>query len=360
MSIDQLKSGSYRVRIYMNGRVVKTATFQRMKDAKQFELAEKTAIATGSFRSKLEMQVTVEDQLRKWRRTKSFASGKYLQNVDWAMEKYLFPTFGSLTLAEVRTSDLEVWISELQNAKSPATARLVFNPLRQAYQMAERDGLISNNPCRFVRIKTPKPGAKRALTPAEIDSVVTSMTDERDQLIIKLAVRSGLRWGELSALQWRHLRDQGVLVEQAVGLGTDGKPTIKSTKTGESRFVPLPADIVSSLLTWKPVEAGEDDLIFKSAVGSFVDRSNWVDRRLKPACLSANVKPFTPHALRDTYATALGQMGYATPTIARLLGHSDPSVTLKHYQDFYPEDLTSAAESIGEVFSPPQSSDSHK
>lgn len=360
MSIDKLTSGNYRVRIYHRGRVIKTATFKRMRDAKEFELAEQTAIANGTFRSKQEQLINVEELLRKWRKTKSSSSGKYLQNVDWAINSYLVPAFGDRKLAQIRSSDLQIWFSELESEKSPATARIVFNPLRQAFKMAVRDDLVKQSPCDFVKIQTAKPGRKRALTREEIDLVVEALPGDRDKLMVKLAARSGLRWGELTALQWKHLSPNGILVEQAVGLGANRRPQIKSTKSGERRFVPLPPAIIAELNEWRPEKSKTEDLIFKSQSGSFIDRSNWVDRTLRPACNKSGVEPFTPHALRDSYASLLGREGIGIVAVSHLLGHTDPAVTLRHYQDYFPEDLTNAVAALHNSLDAPPSQDSHE
>ncbi|WP_297793278.1 tyrosine-type recombinase/integrase, partial [Mycobacterium sp.] len=66
----------------------------------------------------------------------------------------------------------------------------------------------------------------------------------------------------------------------------------------------------------------------------------------------AKVQPITPHDLRHTCASLALSAGANVLALARMLGHKDPSVTLKVYADLFDDDLDVVAESLHAKFSP--------
>lgn len=96
---------------------------------------------------------------------------------------------------------------------------------------------------------------------------------------------------------------------------------------------------------------GPDDLVFgdgstylprpKSAGGWFAGAVKW-----------AKVQPVTPHDLRHTCASLAVSSGANILALARMLGHKDPSVTLKVYADLFDDDLDVVAENLHAKFGP--------
>ena len=57
----------------------------------------------------------------------------------------------------------------------------------------------------------------------------------------------------------------------------------------------------------------------------------------------------TPHHLRHTAASLVVSAGGNVLTLARMLGHEDPSVTLKVYADLFDTDLDALADVLSEA-----------
>ena len=82
--------------------------------------------------------------------------------------------------------------------------------------------------------------------------------------------------------------------------------------------MPLPGLIAAELRRWIGQRTG---LLFPDANGGYVRYSNWRRRRL------------------DTAASLAIQAGASVVSVSRMLGHEDPSTTLKHYAGLFPSDL---------------------
>ena len=142
----------------------------------------------------------------------------------------------------------------------------------------------------------------------------------------------------------------------AVGLGrrrldidrtvaeADGRLIWKALKDYERRSVPFPdfvADDLSALMLGK----GGDDLVFSAPGGGVLRVSLWRPRVFNPARDSLKGFPkVTPHDLRHTAASLVVSAGGNVLALARMLGHEDPSMTLKVYADLFDTDLDALAE----------------
>ncbi|MCA9566280.1 MAG: site-specific integrase [Myxococcales bacterium] len=139
------------------------------------------------------------------------------------------------------------------------------------------------------------------------------------------ALRTGLRQGELAALEWHDL-DLGdhprVHVRRAITEGHAGSP-----KSGLARIVPLPSDLVA-ILKAHPRRLGTE-LVFPARDGGYLTNSCcW--KRLQLVQRSAGM-PFTSvHDLRHSYASQLAMAGVPLSVIQSYLGHADIETTMRY------------------------------
>lgn len=144
----------------------------------------------------------------------------------------------------------------------------------------------------------------------------------RDQLLLDLAVQTGLRNSELIGLR-----------RQDVQLGSEAH--IKCLGKGrKTRCTPLRAALSTSLSSWladQPPEATTP--VFPTAKGNALSSDalqRLVQRHIKTAtkgCPSLRKKKATPHTLRHTLAMNLHQSGVDVTVIALWLGHESIETT---------------------------------
>ncbi len=154
-------------------------------------------------------------------------------------------------------------------------------------------------------------------------------TEERSQPLVEFLVASGMRWGEVSALQPAHVDAVAglVLVRQAWKYSSKGY-TLGPPKTKRSRrTVDIPARILEKLdLT--------GEWVFTTATGGPVRYQQFWRDVWNPAVAKAELDPRpTPHDLRHTYASWQLTGGTPIVVVSRQMGHESIKVTADIYAD---------------------------
>jgi integrase len=70
----------------------------------------------------------------------------------------------------------------------------------------------------------------------------------------------------------------------------------------------------------------------------------------RPAIVAAGIERLTPKDLRDTAASIAISSGANMRAVSNMLGHADPSVTLRIYTHLFSDDQEMLANAIGEKF----------
>jgi integrase len=147
-----------------------------------------------------------------------------------------------------------------------------------------------------------------AITPTDYPDHLTPMT--------LLSLNSGLRFGELAALEWP-------AVDMRARVLTVRAATAKGAKT---RHVPLNAEALDVLARWRAQGAGAG-LVFPGPNGSRIAsiKTSWAG-----VLKRARISGFRWHDLRHTFASKLVQRGVDLAVVRELLGHGDFSLTLRY------------------------------
>src|SRR5262249_44596698 len=95
-----------------------------------------------------------------------------------------------------------------------------------------------------------------------------------------------------------------------------------------------------------------DELVFPGRDGSFLPRPKLSRGWFAGAVKRAGVQAVTPHDLRHTAASLAVSAGVNVLALARMLGHKDPSVTLRVYADLFDTDLDAVAITLHSSYSP--------
>ncbi len=161
---------------------------------------------------------------------------------------------------------------------------------------------------------------------------------------------TGLRWGEISRLEWNDVKqtESGVnyivINKQYVYIKNRDKNSenqkkyiTKYPKEEKIRSIPLSSQAIEILEKIKirfPELYKPNNLIF-SATGNPVSDSN-ARRTLHKMCLGAKVPLVSPHELRHTFGSILiNEDQQNIYTVSDMLGHSTPEVTYKAYIDIF-------------------------
>ena len=203
---------------------------------------------------------------------------------------------------------------------------------------------IRENPAKFSRgagMRLPLTAGGEDTKPLrliskEIIHSITEAASEDVRLAIKVAWGTGIRQGELRALQWGvgGLDTTAGILHVTRAFDGDKKIGLPKTDLGR-REVPLAPALLSELREWRiaqPPEQRKNNLVFPSPTGRVIDDRALRERGLYRACERAGVDLIRWHDLRHYFASALlFDPSFTDATVTQLLGHHSISFTLSVY-----------------------------
>lgn len=237
---------------------------------------------------------------------------------------YLNPQLGSTTLDLIGVREVDrLKGSLLKRGLSPKTINNALAVLGKLLRYAEEIGFIKQVP-KIRPLNVPKP-AFDFLSFNEADRLLdAAKKDDSEWLtLIYVALKTGLRWGELAELRWSDvdLVAGRLIVQRAFACGVVGTP-----KSGLSREVPLSPETVKVLKAHRHLRG---DLVFSETDGSrhIYHRTSSALERI---CHRSGLREISWHVLRHTFASHLIMRGRSLKEVQELLGHSDYGMTLRY------------------------------
>lgn len=270
-------------------------------------------------------KVTLGDFIDSWFRERDYAATSRGRN-EGVIRLHIRPYLGDLTVAQIDTPRVRRWRRDLLDAGvGEATVVKAYQVLRAALNTAVDDGLIQRNPCRIKGAGIPKTPERPVLTVEEVFAVAGAI-EGRYRVLILLAAFTGLRFGELAALQRRDVDVEGrfVHVRRAQVEPQSGKLEIKGPKSAAGvRTVSFPASLVSEIREHLRIfgEDGRTGLLFVGPKGGHLRRNNFHDS-WTAACRRAGLKGVHFHDLRHTGNSLAATGGATTRELMARMGHS--------------------------------------
>ena len=209
---------------------------------------------------------------------------------------HLDAAIGDKELGEVKRTDIQAIISGL----APQISQTTLAVLKTIYREALAQELVEHSPAHGVRGQRVIVPAKKFLTWSELDAIKFG----KYHLQIRFLALHGLRWSEAVALRESDIRDGRIYVNKSVHGATKSKAGV--------RTVPLVSPFKLFPTSRRPLR-----------------------KALAPYGI-------TTHSLRHTYAYLLKSQGVHVTTAQRLLGHSDPKVTLAVYTQVLDDEIDEA------------------
>ena len=142
-------------------------------------------------------------------------------------------------------------------------------------------------------------------------------------VLLLIALRTGLRVGELLALKWEDvdLKVGRLVVRRTLWNGQEGSP-----KSGRAREVPLGDEVLRELQGHRHLRVR----VFCHEDGSPFTHSELKDVVPRTCRKAGLAKRLTMHDLRHTFASHLTMRGVTPVAVKELLGHADLSTTMRY------------------------------
>lgn len=200
---------------------------------------------------------------------------------------------------------------------APATYNRYRALASGVFSLAMRNGKATANPVRGTKHRRENNARVRYLTDDEEEQLIAYVRGacpEREPEIV-VALHSGMRRSEQyltidcpdGGLKWNHIDFHSDIV------------TLPRSKHGESRHIPMNTVLKETLLRLK-----------KGTTSLYVFQGDPPEKWFPEVCDAAEMKNFTWHCLRHTFASRLVMAGVDLRTVQELLGHKSISTTVRY------------------------------
>lgn len=261
--------------------------------------------------------------------------------------------FGDVRINSITPSDVNAFVMYVASqGYAQRTVRAHLDMMRQIFNYAiiQPHSAVRSNPCLSVQV--PKGLTKTRRLPPTDAELSKVKPDCEMGLFATFLLYSGLRRGELLALQWKDIDTDNKLIHVTKSVTyTSNQPTIKSTKTeAGNRDVDLLDIIINAL----PERRKATDYLFggEKPLTKSSFRKRWLSYT-KSIGIEA-----TPHQFRHAYASMLDDAGIDETTAMQLLGHSSIAVTKDVYTHLRQAKKERAANQLNQYISATQAQQS--
>jgi integrase len=302
---------------------------------------------------------------------------------DSHLRLYLVPHLDRIPLAALTSGDLrgmfQTIIRQHRTAGRPLTPGTLHSircTVRAALNAAVREGLLTDNPARWVELPAhPRPkavvwtparvaawqaGGTRppiaVWTPADTARFLAAIEDDKLHSLLYLVALRGLRRGEAAGLCWPDVDlDDGTLTIARTLQEHHGRPVLLPPKTAASaRTLALDRSTVAVLTTHRHAQrraAGvdrPDGFVFAHPDGRPYSPSH-LSHHFQKLQQQHGMPPIRFHDLRHGAATLALAAGADLKAIQDMLGHAIIVLTADTYTSVLPEVARSTAEGIAKL-----------
>jgi integrase len=307
--------------------------------------------------------------LRYWLTTKTSIRPSTLHSYTEHVERHLIPHLGRIRLGELTGRDVAAMFTALiatgtryGRPLTPSTLHRIRATLRSALNAAIRDGLLRDNPARFVELPTPRRPQPQVWTEHRVDAWLRGerrpsvavwtarqlarfldlVADDRLFAMWWLIALRGLRRGEAAGLRWVDVDlDQHVVMieQQRIAYGRTvevGPPKTRASR----RTIALDKTTTRLLRAHRRRQQAEGQAagrawfdsgyVFTAPNGQPL-HPDWITRRFHRLVTDSGLPPVRLHDLRHGAATLAHEAGADLKTVQEQLGHTSIVLTADTY-----------------------------
>lgn len=258
---------------------------------------------------------------------------------------WIRPTIGHLPFKDIKPFAIEkLKKSIIDGGKSPRTLQYVFATVRQVWNMARRDGLVTgDSPTKQVKVPKIDNRRVRFLNHSQAGQLLEAVKakDSMTHDICLLSLHCGLRLGEITNLKWGHIDQERGIITVMDAKGDKGRAAFMTQAVREmfggmtarehdaAVFTRRRGDVLEPLPdNWSPKT-------FTAAVKE-LGFNNGVSDRRQQICF---------HTLRHTFASWHVESGTDLYVVKELMGHSVIAMT-ERYSHLAPATLQNATRNL--------------
>lgn len=280
-------------------------------------------------------------------------------NYESTIYQHIIPQLGNIPLCQLSQKDLQQFYAYLKKegrlvrteqygkGLSDRMVRMCHAKCRAALDQAVQENLIRTNPAVGCKLPPKRGREMQVLSRQELQRFLMQAKADGYFELFLLDLSTGLRRGELLALQWSDLDlDTGTLSVTKQVYEVNGKMQLSVPKTKASiRKLVLPPAVVEVFREYRKTAKSRwlfpspKNLDMPLTPGSML-------RRLHIILERAGCKQIRFHDLRHTFATMALENGMDIKTLSAMLGHVSAATTLDIYTHITSDMLSEAAAKI--------------
>ena len=267
------------------------------------------------------------------------------------LRNHILPELGHIQLQQLNEMQVQALYTKLSETHAAKTVHNIHGVLHKALDQAVAWRLVSRNVCDSVTLPRLKRYEHKSLTPEQARKLLEVARGHRLEVMLILALTTGMRQGELLGLHWQDIDfERGTLQVRRSASRVRGQGYKEfETKTERSRRLLTLHRYVLDMLRQQHLDqqemklatftAGTEwqgrDLVFCNKYGSFL-RPDRVRKQFQRLLAEAGLPHMRFHDLRHSAATILMSKGVAAKVVQEILGHSTISMTLDIYSHVLP------------------------
>lgn len=318
-----IKSFCYEITYYVNGKQYRKSGYKTRLEAQKDLQAVTNTIST---------DITFYNLVKEYIKSRQY---RCKESTIELYEKYLrcnLKPLYKLKAREVKKRDIDSIVYQMKvKGITNKTINCILLFLRSVYNYAILNKWLYDNPAKLVDTLPKVAKQKQALSEGEIKDFLTFIDNypinKKTPLI--LALYSGLRIGELLAIEWTDIdfTNNRLYINKQVS-----NKIVTTPKTFNStRIVNIPPDVTDLLKRLKSELVILSKIVFCSETGDYIRRDKFIKHWFKKAMQQLGHPDYTFHCLRHTYATYLLSNNIPVKYVQEQLGHTSAQTTLNVY-----------------------------
>lgn len=257
------------------------------------------------------------------------------------IENHIKPFFGGELPCQITSEKVDHFTQILLYEKnlSSKTVRDILTLFHSIFKYIKNRNYHKIQEPEIIYPKRPRQTV-RILDEKEEKILVLFLAKEMDRckLGVYMALRTGLRIGEICALRWKDISFKACTISichtvQRIQRMDEEHHTKTQIIIGEPksesscRTIPLMPDIAA--LCSRFYSGTPEDFILTGSGRCMEPRT--LQRRLKAYTQECHIEEVHFHTLRHTFATRCMEVGFDVKSLSEILGHSNTSITLNQY-----------------------------
>ena len=277
------------------------------------------------------------------------------------LQLHVYPYLGDYRISKITTIQVQRMYNDLkENGRrrdvkklgkglSGNTVRGIHMLLHEIMEYALKENMILKNPTNGTTIPKIEPIELQVLNEKQLKTFISALqSDKAWSDFFYLEIMTGLRRGEICALQWSDLD----MVEKKlyVNISASYQGEVGKTKTLYSeRVIKLPQSVYEVLI--ERLKTSQSEWIFPHPKDTSKPMPGDIAlRRLRKILESAGLPHIRFHDLRHTFATHAVSASIDPKTLSSILGHSKASFSLDRYGHVTAGMQKGAAKTMGRFF----------